>query len=436
MSWGGTPPLKRVVIVYKTHFDIGYTDLAKNVVNLYRTAMIERTLQVIDANRELPKQRQFVWTIPGWPMEQMLWKGQNPQRKAKIEQAIRNGNLVVHALPFNTHTETMEIEDVVRGLYHSSDVARRYGLPLPRREDDGRAGATWLMPTVCRHAGIDFFHIGVNDATSAPKTPLLFWWEGPDGSRLLTMLTNTYGTWRDPPKDWPCATWLAILLTYDNCGPPGPETVKSDLDFYAKNYPGVEVHVGQLSDFYDALTREELSRVPVMRPTSRTAGSTVRPVRRAVAARLPWPPTAIGDRIPGDAQCGLGCEDSDPRQAVAAAYEQSLLWSEHTWGLANINFTYRKEGSITKAIPGPEKDIQRMLASWQEHSDYARNIRNTLEKPCGEQMRALAGHVRGAGRRVVVFNSLPGATTSSASKASGIPLPSCRRTTDGPWPPK
>jgi hypothetical protein len=60
-----TPPLREVVIVFKTHFDIGYTDLAVNVVQKYRTTMIDSALEVVDQNRDLPRAQQFVWTIPG-----------------------------------------------------------------------------------------------------------------------------------------------------------------------------------------------------------------------------------------------------------------------------------------------------------------------------------------------------------------------------------
>ena len=43
-----------VVVVFKTHFDIGYTDLASNVVQRYRTRMIDDALQVVDRSRALP----------------------------------------------------------------------------------------------------------------------------------------------------------------------------------------------------------------------------------------------------------------------------------------------------------------------------------------------------------------------------------------------
>ena len=224
------PKLKNIIVVYKTHFDIGYTALAKDVVQRYRTSMMDQTLKVIDQYKALPKHEQFVWTIPGWPMEQMLWAGQDPQRKERILAAIRAGNLAVHALPFTTHTETSEIEDLVRGLGHSAAVARANGLPLPRGAKTTDApGQPWIFPTILHQAGIDFYHMGVNDATTPATTPLLFWWEGPDGSRLLTLKTNTYGTPPNPPRGWPFPVWIYIHMTYDNQGPPAPQTVRQDL---------------------------------------------------------------------------------------------------------------------------------------------------------------------------------------------------------------
>lgn len=56
----------RFVLVYKTHFDIGYTHLAREVIHNYRTTMIDQALEVVDQNAKLPLAEQFVGTIPGW----------------------------------------------------------------------------------------------------------------------------------------------------------------------------------------------------------------------------------------------------------------------------------------------------------------------------------------------------------------------------------
>jgi hypothetical protein len=65
-SQGQPAKVEEVVVVFKTHFDIGYTDMGSNVVQTYRTTMIDQALDVVDQNRDLPASQQFVWTIPGW----------------------------------------------------------------------------------------------------------------------------------------------------------------------------------------------------------------------------------------------------------------------------------------------------------------------------------------------------------------------------------
>src|SRR5512143_811948 len=82
------PRLEQVIVVFKTHFDIGFTDMASNVVQRYRTTMIDRALEVVDQNRDLPPQQQFAWTLAGWPLHKILqdWPGQLAQRKARVER--------------------------------------------------------------------------------------------------------------------------------------------------------------------------------------------------------------------------------------------------------------------------------------------------------------------------------------------------------------
>ena len=92
--------LKEVIIVMKMHYDIGYTQPVAELITRYRTTMIDDALNVVEQNRKLPPEWQLVWTIPGWPMEQILWFGQESQRRANVMEAFKSGRFVVHALPF------------------------------------------------------------------------------------------------------------------------------------------------------------------------------------------------------------------------------------------------------------------------------------------------------------------------------------------------
>ena len=52
-------PVQEIVVVFKTHFDIGYTDLVTNILTRYRTQFADRALAVIDQSRSLPPERRF-----------------------------------------------------------------------------------------------------------------------------------------------------------------------------------------------------------------------------------------------------------------------------------------------------------------------------------------------------------------------------------------
>src|SRR5690606_27401634 len=124
----------------------------------------------------------------------------------------------------------LDLEDIVRGMQFSSDLARVYGQPLPRdAKMTDVPSHCWVLPTILAHAGVEFLHLGCNRASTPPEAPPLFWWEGPDGSRVLTMLVHGYGTGLLPPEDWPHKTWLALIHTGDNHGPPTPGEVKKLL---------------------------------------------------------------------------------------------------------------------------------------------------------------------------------------------------------------
>ncbi|HNS20889.1 MAG TPA: glycoside hydrolase family 38 C-terminal domain-containing protein [Sedimentisphaerales bacterium] len=410
--------VREVIITFKTHFDIGYTDLASNVVQRYRTTMIDQALRVVDQNRGLPPEQQFVWTIPGWPMAKILedWDGQTAERKQQILLAFKDGRFVVHGLPFTTHTELLEPEDLVRGLGFASRLCREAGLPLPRDAKMTDVPChSWMMPTLLRHAGIEFLHLGCNAASSSPEVPLLFWWEGPDGSRLLTMYSAAgYGTGLVPPGDWPYRTWLALEHTGDNHGPPTPEEVKKLLAESAQKLPGVKVRIGRLSDFADAILAEK-AQIPVVRgdmPDTWIHGPMCDPAGAGIARSIRPDINSVESLATLLYIWGVPVSPADCARLVADARENSLLYGEHTWGGALSWVT--KYGSETKWDYGDAWKADRAVgrfskleASWAEHTRYIEQARERIVPLVEDTMRVLAEQAGPDGCRIVVFNPLP-----------------------------
>jgi len=406
-----------IIVAFKTHFDIGYTALARDVVQRYRGPMMDQALKVCEASRGLPPEQQFVWTIPGWPMAKILEEGagQTPERKARIEQALKDGRFVVHGLPFTTHTETLEPEDLVRGLGFSSRTSRALSLPLPRdAKMTDVASHCWILPTLLRHAGIEFLHLGCNAACRSPQVPRLFWWEGPDGSRLLTMYTaEGYGTGLYAPRGWPYPVWLALIHTGDNHGPPTPDEVSKLLDEAARKLPGVKVRIGRLSDFADALLRHN-PQIPVVRgdmPDTWIHGPMCDPAGAKIARHIRPLISATGALQTNLRLWGVQAPDAGP--ALAEAFEKSLLYGEHTWGGAlywvtsyapgQVKFGY---GDVFKADREAGR-FKRLEESWAEHSGYIERARDLVTPVLTAEMEALAKAVQADGWHIVVYNPLP-----------------------------
>lgn len=400
---------KSVIIVYKTHFDIGYSSTVQDVVHEYRVEMVDRVLEAIEKNSKQPKENQFVWTVSGWPMKQMLWEGQAPERKQKIEQAIREGNLVIHAYPFTTHTEIAEMEDLVRGLNISSSLSRNYGKPLSiSAKMSDVPGQSWFIPTLFTHAGIRFYHMGGPVVNMEHGLPPMFWWEGPDGSRLLVLYNNGYGSSQLPPEKWPFKNWVYINMTGDNQGPPDPETVNRDLAFYRQK--GIEARVGSMDDFAREILKEDLSGLPVVRSDIGDVwihGPMSQPCAAKIAQQV-RPEIAGLDELTSLEKC-WGIYTPDISALISKAYENSLLYSEHTWGLANQHYIKIPYGPDWQELwdQGLPPQYRLMERSWKDHADYVMNISNSVSQPYEEALSTLADNVSVNGPRVVVYNPLP-----------------------------
>jgi alpha-mannosidase len=399
------------VLVSKSHFDIGYSALARDVEHEYRTTMIDRALETMEQNAKTAGPgEQFVWTIPGWPMQTILWDGQNPVRKRRIEQALQAGNLVIHALPYTLETGSADVETLARCFIYSSRIARKYGLPLP---NDAKMtdvpGHDWIIPTLLHHAGVKFFHLGANPTNIQAKQPRIFWWEGPDGSRVLTLFSNGYDSGLLPPKDWPHRTWLALVMSGDNEGPPSATVVRGWIDTIRKNYPNAKITVGRLEDFANSLLAEKPD-LPVVRGSvsdSWIHGLASSPNAMKTLAQIRPKLFALESLRTLDVAWGV--QFNHLSQLLAQGYENSLRWSEHTWGLANQHFVPGLHGRafFQAYAAGLPPNYQHMVESWKEHDKFASRAEDSVVPALEAELHTLAENVAVSGLRVVVFNPLP-----------------------------
>lgn len=401
--------IEDIIIVFKMHFDIGYTDWSEAVLQKYSGNMLNTALDAVIQTSSLPEEDRFVWTLPGWPMKYMLEN--SPQAAASAaRQALADRRFAVHALPFTFETESSDLETLVRSMGYSSGICRSLGLELPRGAKlTDVPSHSWALPTILSNAGVQILHIGCNSGSASPDVPTVFWWEGPDGSRLLTVnWAEYYGSGVMPPENWPYKTWLAMIHTHENTGAPTPEDVEKVLAEAREKAPNARIKIGTLEDFHDALMSES-PEIPVVRgdmPDTWIHGYMSMPdavrINKSLQRKI-WQTEALDKSL----EC-WGYPQGDCTPYVENALEQSLLFDEHTFGLA------MSHGRQAGWEYGDDFIIERAKGNYDfiEESWFEKGLRphRALHNIMPVQRRNMAMLVRSAGtdgKRVTVYNQLP-----------------------------
>jgi hypothetical protein len=99
----------------------------------------------------------------------------------------------------------------------------------------------------------------------------------------------------------------------------------------------------------------------------------------------------------------------DISKRISEAYEKSMLYSEHTWGLANQHYLKIPYGPDWNALwaQGLPPQYRLMEKSWKDHANYINSVQQLIEEPYADAIAALADHVSIKEPRIVVYNPLP-----------------------------
>ncbi|MCY9696104.1 DUF5054 domain-containing protein [Paenibacillus alginolyticus] len=381
--------LEKIYVVFKTHVDLGFTDLASNVMTQYKEDMMNDVLAICEKTKKDGPDHHYVWTLPAWMLKECL-DTPDLDKKNSLEALIYNGQLRWHGLPFTTSTEFCGTEEYIRGLYFSEKLREQYGHIAISAKMTDVPGHTWMLPTFLKNAGIEFLHLGVNSCSAPVDVPRLFHWEGPDGSRVLTYYSKgAYGTELTPPDDWPYPIWIALLQTNDNIGPQDGNVVHDLLDEIAKKYPNTEVKIGTMDDFALDFIARDFQDIPVIRKDLADTwihgiGSYPEEVSRVRRLR--------SEIATLESLLTLEQLKDDPvankSTSIAKAYEQTLLFGEHTWGIdiksnllpgRNSERAFGKENIKKDRAKFPES-YEKTEASWAEQKNYVEQAKKAISE--------------------------------------------------------
>jgi len=310
----------------------------------------------------------------------------------------------------NMLTGLCSSEALDRLTLDSRKLANRGGFELNSDILDDVPSAVGSLPMVLAHSGIKYFIEGANNdrAPYAGQVPNPFYWEGPDGSRVLAEITTRPGyggannllpsvsramvqlpQWleRFETNDYPYDAALINGAYSDNHEVLDwlPKVVNDWNSQWA--YP--KMIFAQPEDFFDYIVKNFPNKIPVLKTdfgdwwadgagsAAYETGLSRRAEERAVTAEM----------LHSLASIMTGAEY--PETNFDGLWENILLFNEHTWGAA------RSIG---------EPDSKETTGQWKVKASYAVDAdaqsRDLLKSGLGE----LAGMVPASD--LVVFNPL------------------------------
>src|SRR5664279_163095 len=118
--------IETVHIIFKTHLDVGFTDMPHKVVEDYFNVYIPQSIRTAQILRQEGGEAQFIWTVGSWLIFEYLEKAP-PEQVRALEEAIRGGDITWHAYAFTPHHELMDASMLEYELSLSRRLDERFG---------------------------------------------------------------------------------------------------------------------------------------------------------------------------------------------------------------------------------------------------------------------------------------------------------------------
>lgn len=344
--------IKKILVLCKTHLDIGFTDFSANVVNSYIENYIPSAVKTAKELKKRGGKAQFLWTTGSWLIEEYLHRVSEEDAKEVIE-ALENGDIAWHGLPFTTHTELMGVDLFKYGLSISKKLDKRFGKNTIAAKMTDVPGHTKAIIPYLKEAGIEFLHLGVNPSSALPIVPELFRWQADNGDKITVMYNKGYGDFAPLGE-----TGVAIYFAHtgDNHGAQTPEQIEELFEKLTNEHPEAEIVAANLNDVALVL-REIEDTLPVI--TEEIGDSWIHGVgtdpKKVSLFR------GLQEFVKHQEEC-----DKDK------LYRALIMIPEHTWGLNEMvnladNYHYSRE-EFTQYRK--QENFKRFEASWAEQRAY------------------------------------------------------------------
>lgn len=418
-----------VLVVPHIHLDVGFTDYQAKVAEI-QSRVLDEAMNMIHEHPD------FRFSPDGYWVFQQFFAGRNAQDRQRLVQLIEQKKIFVPAQYANVLTGFPTVETLIRSLYPSFRFDKKHGENFDYANITDVPSYSWSYASVLAAAGLKYFLAGC-DQIRGPilsmshlqeKSP--FWWEGPDGKRILMWYSNGYGQIADffglppqivtgedalprflqtyPAAEYKPSTMLLFGAQYENSDLyPQDATLVEQWD---KAYAYPKLRYTDFADAMAAIAREAGNSIPVVRgdggpywedgiaSDAYYAAMNRESEQRALSAEKI---STLSSLINPHAQAASGL--------LRRMWQNLILFDEHTWGAF---------ASIT--APQIEQSVRQLAAK----DAFATKARQQVQYVLDRGMAAIADEIHEPSGTWIVFNPLnwqrSGFVEMDLPKGSGI----------------
>jgi len=326
--------VNKVFVIPFSHLDIGFTGTQQEVSQLY-IEMMNNLLEIMEIFPD------FTFTIETyWQLQQWLESSPSQQNIQKLIEYLKSGRLELGVAYASLHTGFMNELSLNSALRYSLEFAKENNFIINTAIMNDVPGYSQDLPDIFYKNNISYFMSGINDKYAdilkLPGLTNIFYWEGPNGGRVLTWITKgsymegiTYKNVSSlehyikelEENGYPYDA-VALLVAFDNAGiEPG---VISYLNFIeTSSVSELEIKFSTPSVFFKYMEENYKENIPTYSGDWSGFWESVKTGGPYSSSLIRWSQEILNEMV------SLELTDSKD-QLFKAAIENILLYCEHT----------------------------------------------------------------------------------------------------------
>lgn len=393
--------IREIWCLHHSHLDIGYTHPQNFLLELQKD-YIDETIDLCLAARDYPEESRFRWTAEATLPVVRWFETAEPERRETFRELVKEGLISVTAMPVHT-TPGAALPELVSYFQQLDQIRGLTGSAITTAINHDVNGQPWTMASLLLDSGVKFYLTGINVHFGGIPfaRPYAFRWETPDGRLLPSFVGEHYSLFSqfahtceedtarmhegldeyvrqvEETTDWP-EDFVLLTATnpplYDNNQP--DTALASLIRRYNEEDRGYTVRFVTPEMIYARLAADGLEKLDVQRGDwtdywNFGSASTAREVRISRKAKTLLSGSDYLDFI--------GQEPSERIKNLSdRAYENAILFDEHTWGAAE---SIDRPDDETSVVQKANKKTYAYEAAEQAAYLAGRKMEETAENP-------------------------------------------------------